>query len=277
MKTNNSILLYDDHCPLCVAYTSLFVKYGLLLRENRVPFSQAPASLLNQIDVEKAKDEIPLIDPANHRVHYGFDALIHILGERFPLVERIGRLKPVNVLMKKIYKLISMNRKVVVAVKCGTGEIDCAPSFNLFYRTLFILMIIGGAWAMLPAIHYQVLSQLSFYNASYHQLQTAALLLLIINYAAAVRLPLYKAFEYLGQHAMLCLLFLLLISPLLIAGTFIDLSPALILGYGIPVCVLIIKEYVRRMRFVERFSKQVLLLSINNTSLLFFAAYLFMN
>jgi len=38
METTDKILVYDDACPLCVAYTGAFVKTGLLTAEGRKSF-----------------------------------------------------------------------------------------------------------------------------------------------------------------------------------------------------------------------------------------------
>ena len=59
METSR-VLLYDDYCPLCSWYSGLFVKFGLLDAENRIPFSKADIEILTSIDVEKGRDEIPL-------------------------------------------------------------------------------------------------------------------------------------------------------------------------------------------------------------------------
>ena len=65
MKRDNKVLLYDDYCPLCSWYSGLFVKYGLLDASSRVAFSTADIKMLTSIDIEKAKDEIPLFDKNN--------------------------------------------------------------------------------------------------------------------------------------------------------------------------------------------------------------------
>jgi len=82
---NNKILLYDDYCPLCSWYSGLFVKFGLLSPENRVPFSKADIAILTSIDVEKGRDEIPFIDIETGVTVYGVDTLLEILGKKLLL------------------------------------------------------------------------------------------------------------------------------------------------------------------------------------------------
>jgi predicted DCC family thiol-disulfide oxidoreductase YuxK len=275
MKTSNKILVYDDHCPLCVWYTGLFVKYGLLSAENRIAFSGAPESLLSQIDFDKGKNEIPLIDAGNGEVVYGLDALLSILGQNFPLLKRLVLVKPFYWFFKKLYKLISFNRKVVVAIKCGKGEIDCSPEFSLKYRLLFILFSLLLALSLLPAAYNAVLPVLSVSTISTKQLLLAALLLASINYFLSFCFPREKRFEYLGQHAMMSLLFLLAMAPLMIAGRFIQAPSIVLIPYLSLVAIFLTKEYIRRMRFVGRPANRPLTFVLNMGSSLVFACYLF--
>jgi hypothetical protein len=78
----SKILIYDDNCPLCTWYSSLFVAWGLLPPEGRKPFSSVEPSLLLSIDLDKSRNEIPLLDTKSGKVLYGIDALLDILGQR---------------------------------------------------------------------------------------------------------------------------------------------------------------------------------------------------
>src|SRR5689334_12403294 len=126
------ILLYDDHCPLCSWYSGLFVKFGLVSAENRVPFSEADIEILTSIDIERGKDEIPFLDKRTGITLYGIDTLLEILGQQAPFIRSIGNFRPVKWFLQRLYKLVSYNRKVIVARKCGTGRFDCSPAFNVF-------------------------------------------------------------------------------------------------------------------------------------------------
>jgi predicted DCC family thiol-disulfide oxidoreductase YuxK len=275
MKTSNKILVYDDHCPLCVWYTGLFVKYRLLSAENRIAFSVAPESLLSQIDFDKGKNEIPLIDTEKGEVVYGLDALLLILGQNFPPVKKFASVKPVYWFLKKLYKLVSLNRKVVVAKKCGKGEIDCSPEFNIKYRLLFISFSLLLAMSLLPAAYHAVRPVLSVSAISTKQLLVAALLLASINYLFSFCFPREKRFEYLGQHAMMGLLFLLAMAPLPIAASLIQVPSIILFLYLALVAIFLTKEYTRRMRFVGSPANRPLTLVLNTGSSLLFTWYIF--
>jgi len=277
MKTSNKILLYDDFCPLCAWYSGLFVKYKLLAPENRQPFSTASEKLISLIDFEKGRNEIPLVDPANGTVVYGVDALLSILGNPLPFIEKIGKIKPVHWLLTKLYKFVSYNRKVVVARKCGTGRIDCSPEFNIPYRLLLVLLSLTIMILSIGAVHTGILSHISFYTITKEQLVLATLFLTSISYAAAFISPLRKTIEFFGQASMLTILTALSLIPLLLLNNFITLPGWLMLSYLGIVALMIGKEYFRRMQFIETISKQLPLVFIHTASMGLFICYLFIS
>jgi predicted DCC family thiol-disulfide oxidoreductase YuxK len=94
MTLPNKIILYDDVCPLCKAYTNGFVALGWLLPEHRIGFSEAPEALLNRIDLDRARHEIPLYDTESGETLYGKEALFFILGAAIPLLKPLFRWAP---------------------------------------------------------------------------------------------------------------------------------------------------------------------------------------
>ncbi len=275
MKTDNKILLYDDYCPLCTWYSGLFVKFGLLHDRNRIAFSKAAPSVLTAIDIEKGKDEIPLFDPATNRTVYGIDALLEILGQGIPLIGRIGNIKPVNWFLKKTYKLISYNRKVIVARKCGPGIFDCSPEFNSLYRTIFIAFFLVFNSLMLLPLHDHFLSHLSFYHLNSLQLQVAHFIFIGINCFLAIFLGRITAFEYIGQVTVLALVCVLLASTLMLINSAVMLPDWLILFCLVLVTCLITKEYFRRMKYAAIIATHKPVVIINIICLSLFLSYLF--
>ena len=69
------------------------------------------------IDVQRASNEIALVDNENKTVLYGIDSLLKVIGFSFPWMEKVGNWKPINFLLKKLYSFISYNRKVIMPSK----------------------------------------------------------------------------------------------------------------------------------------------------------------
>lgn len=263
MENNDKILVYDDACPLCVAYTSAFVKTGLLTAEGRQSFSDVSAELLHTINYQRSKNEIPLLDPVTNKVWYGIDALLEIFGSKYPIIKTIGHYKPVNWLLKKLYSFISYNRKVIVAAKASPLKIDCSPSFNLFYRVLFMLVFLVANTLMLYPVHQHLLSKIPEYSLTASQLFLVHTVMVAINCILALFLPKQTAIEYLGQVNMLTLVTNLLLLPLLITGAYLNLHHWVNYLYLGLLTIVIFNEYFRRMDYAEIFNRHKIIMAIN--------------
>ena len=270
----NKILVYDDYCPLCTWYSDLFVKYKFIEAENRVPFSTVKPEILNAIDVDKAKDEIPLFDDETKETQYGIDALLAILGQRWPAIKSIGNHTGAKFFLKRLYKLVSYNRKVIVAKRCGDGRFDCSPGFNIFYRILFMALFFLFNSSMLYPLHYNLFTHVSFYHLSFYQLQLSHMTLVGINCFLAMCLTPPQSIEYLGQVNMLALVTILLLVPIMVISIAASLE-WLILAYFIFLTAFVIREYFRRMTYANITREHNGIVAINFVCLIIFLAYVF--
>jgi predicted DCC family thiol-disulfide oxidoreductase YuxK len=236
--TSDKIIIYDDSCPLCCWYTDAFVSTGLLKKENRLSFSQLPdESLIKQLDIEKSKDEIPLLDSAGGPTIYGIDSLLEILGSRWPWMKTVAHIGPINWFLKRLYKLVSYNRRVIVATPStpSTG-FDCTPHFNLFYRCLYLtlaLVIGGGSIAIFLLLNFPPFVTWS--------IGTGILLLLL----AGADKPFEDRIHYWGVMVTPLLLMGLMLLPAL-------LWPGLKLVLGLPAAFLGGRMLWRRWHLAER-------------------------
>lgn len=270
----NKILIYDDNCPLCCWYSGEFVRFGFLTEDGRKAFSSLDPSLLSRIDFEKSRNEIPLLDTENGQVLYGIDALLEILDSKIPFIKKGGNIPPVKWFIKKLYKFISCNRKVIVAKKCGSGTIDCAPDLNYFYRFVFMLVFLLMNTAMLFPLHHIVFTKLSYYSLSIFQMQAAHFVFVIINCSLAFSLSKEKAYEYLGQVNMLAVITIAALIPLMLLNLFIQ-NEWMDTLYLVFLAAVIFKEYIRRMDYAGILIKNKWLVSINLLALTGFFLYVF--
>lgn len=271
----NKLLIYDDNCPLCQWYSEQFVRFGFLSKEGRVPFSTLEEKYLLQINFERSRNEIPLLDTQTGEVIYGIDALLEILGAKIPFIKTIGKFKPVHWFLHKLYKFISYNRKVIVAVKCGPGAIDCAPDFNYGYRGLFMALFLLLNTVLLFPFHKIILSPLPFYHISIWQLQSAHLALVVMNCLLSLRFSWQKMFDYLGQVNMLALLTNLFLVPLFVLVKLTGAYPFIIMGWLSIVAIIIFKEYLRRMEYTGVLQNHKWIASLNMAGMTVFILYLF--
>lgn len=140
MKTlHQHVIVYDQECPLCQAYTGVFVKSGMLATDGRLPFHELKAESYPQLDVARSRDEIALIDQTTGRVTYGIDSLFTIIGNSFPVLKPLFHLKSFHLTVRHLYFFISYNRKVIAPAPVFESEKSCTPTFNSTYRWAYII------------------------------------------------------------------------------------------------------------------------------------------
>lgn len=140
-KLENHTLIYDNNCPMCVAYSAGFTYTNLLDKNSREGFSEMSQESQNLIDENRAKNEIAIIDHHQNKVFYGIDSILLIIGNSFPFLVKIAKFPPFYWLLKNLYKLISYNRKQIFPANSYEND-SCVPDFNLKYRIFYI----GFVW-----------------------------------------------------------------------------------------------------------------------------------
>ncbi|MDO8368691.1 MAG: hypothetical protein Q7T20_17970 [Saprospiraceae bacterium] len=145
----HKVIVYDDACPMCQAYTAGFIKAGWL--KERRGFANVSPELLAKIDFDRARHEIPLLDTKTGEVTYGLSALFLIIGERMPIFKPLFRSRWFRPLLYPLYQIITYNRRIIAGSGTPKTGCDCAPDVNLFYRWLYIsLAVMGGAALSFP-------------------------------------------------------------------------------------------------------------------------------
>ncbi len=139
MKTlTNHTLIYDAECPLCNAYTSQFIKQGLLDKNGRTAFANFDFENNKEIDKNLACNKIALVNSTNNEITYGIDSLLKVIGFSFPYIVKIGKQPLVYWFLNILYNFISFNRKMIAPGKNPQNS-ACNPTQNLKYRLAFIV------------------------------------------------------------------------------------------------------------------------------------------
>lgn len=139
MKTlSNHLILFDEECPMCMGYTQLFVKTGMLNQEGRVAYQKMPAEVCPIIDRQRAVNEIALVNIQNGEVTYGIKSIFKVIGHSLPFLKPLFTFSPFIWLMEKFYAFISYNRKVIIPAAIKKEGLQ--PSFKLSYRLIYLLV-----------------------------------------------------------------------------------------------------------------------------------------
>ena len=144
-------LIYDDACPMCKAYTAGFKRVGWC---NRTAFSGVvqraiPAGL----DLDRARHEIPLVDPETGEVYYGLDAMTRVMAAGVPALRPVLRSHLLHALLTPLYKIITYNRRVIAGTHAPAVGFDCAPDRHRGWRWTYItVMVAFTVWLGLPGL-----------------------------------------------------------------------------------------------------------------------------
>ncbi|MBC5864132.1 DCC1-like thiol-disulfide oxidoreductase family protein [Flavobacterium turcicum] len=250
MRTlTNQTLLYDKDCPLCRVYTSGFIKARMLDENGKKPYCQLSDEEQNFIDVNRASNEIALVDNENKTVIYGIDSLLKVIGFSFPWMERIGNLKPIKFFLKKLYSFISYNRKVIIPSKIKKEiKLQCVPDFNFKYRILYILF----AMTITTFVLYNFSDSISILPNS----TITRELILVFGQIVFQSLFLIKfdkkiILNYIGNLMTVSLMGSLLLLPILILNLVVNIPELINLGWFGTTVLLMLVEHSRRIKLLE--------------------------
>lgn len=250
MKTlEHQTLLYDEDCPLCQAYTSGFIKTGMLDEQGRKPYAEIGDEEEIFLDTERAANEIALIDTKNKTAIYGIDSLLKVIGNSFPLIETVGNFKPVHYFLRKLYSFISYNRKVIIpSPQSENAKLKCEPTFSFKYRILYLLFAIGVTTVVL----YQcaaLIPQLP--PNSYARELMLATGQILFQGVFLIGFDKKTILNYFGNLMTVSLFGCLLLAPVILLSKVIEINSFIVLiWFGITVLA-ILREHYRRIALLK--------------------------
>jgi len=146
------LVIYDADCPVCEAYTKGFVKLGLLAPEARQSNQTfQDQNIIDRLDPERMRHELPLVDLEGPEVRYGVDALLTVIGFRFPRFAQLIQQTFLYGWAKKLYAFVSYNRRIMIPAEPERWQLlDFAPRFHMGHR----LALIGLLFGIVGLIHW---------------------------------------------------------------------------------------------------------------------------
>lgn len=192
-------------------------KCGLLEGQNRISFSELSQSqFANHLDFHKAKHEIPLVDLNGGKTLYGLEALIFILSQKLPIIDKIFTIRVIRSFFLALYNVVSYNRRIIIPAKPTVTGFDCTPDFSLFYRLVFLTISIIGS-VLVTYMFGQSLNQgMNISNGGMQMLAIAGtgwiLQILAVLILPVPFLP-RKRIDYIGHLGVIMLIGVLVLLP----------------------------------------------------------------
>ncbi|TCD11497.1 DUF393 domain-containing protein [Pedobacter frigidisoli] len=248
MKTlQNHVILFDNECPMCYAYTKAFIKVGMLPGNGREAYQNMPIAICPLIDKQRAANEIALVNTANGEVTYGISSLFKIIGNAMPVFKPLFQFSPFIWIMTKFYAFISYNRKVIIPA--DVKEDGVQPSFKILYRIVYLLLT-WLATAYILTVYAHLLTDFVPLGGKYREYlicggQMVFQGIIIFFYKKE------KLWEYLGNMMTISFAGSMLLLPVIILAKYFHIMPVIFILYFLLVAGLMFLEHLRRSKILK--------------------------
>lgn len=248
MKTlNNHVILFDNECPMCYAYTKAFVKTGMLPQNGREAYQEMPSNVCPLVNHQKAADEIALVNTETGEVTYGIRSLFKIIAYAIPFFKPLFLFGPFVYMMQKLYAFISYNRKVIIPVAIKENSLQ--PTFKLHYRIVFLLFTWMVTACILTAYAHLITDFVPSGSKYREYLICGGQLFfqgLVITFYRKEKL-----WDYLGNMMAISFAGALLLFPIVVLSKYFNFQPLFFLLYFLMVAGLMFLEHVRRSKLLK--------------------------
>ncbi|QIL39239.1 DUF393 domain-containing protein [Pedobacter sp. HDW13] len=248
MKTlQNHVILFDNECPMCYAYTQTFIKTGMLDKKGREAYQNMPANICPLVDRQRAANEIALVNTLTGEVTYGIQSLFKIISHALPIFKTLFSFGPFVYLMQKFYAFISYNRKIIIPAKVKVNTTQ--PSFKIQYRIAYLLFTwLVTAYILTAYAH--LLTRFVPLGASYREYlicggQMFFQGIIILFYQKD------NLWDYLGNMMTISFTGALLFLPMLVASHYFQINPILFILYFLMIAGLMFLEHLRRSKILN--------------------------
>jgi hypothetical protein len=260
MRTlNNHLILYDAECPMCQLYTNAFTRSGMLDPNGRAPYQDIPPAACPLVDLQRAVNEIALIDTKTGEVKYGIESLFKVIGHSFPLFRPLFSWRPFLWIMRKVYAFISYNRKVIIpppaytpapatAATPTTKPDTLQPAFRLRYRLAWLVTTVIIAAAILTR-YAHLLTGILPPGGPWREYLICTGQILCQGMVVSIIAP-AKRWDYLGNMMTISLAGSLALAPVLAIAALTHLPPIAATGWFLIVADLMLLEHIRRTKLL---------------------------
>lgn len=244
MITNHKLLI-DKHCPMCKAYGYCFTKLGIISEDTVRPYQDIETDFSKDIDMERARNEIALLDTESRKSVYGLNAMIKIVSHNSELLRLILNFGPIHFVLNLIYKFISYNRKIVIPIDStvGCGK-SCAPDFHLGYRWAYLIFTAIFTGVVLSNYFTTIFSHFKLTQLWYTEFIICFAQIVWQGLLARI-LAKGKVMDYLGNMSSVSNMGAFLLLPMLLLSNFFASWSILLIYFAIVVGLMFFEHIIR--------------------------------
>ena len=210
----NKLIVYDSNCKVCSSLRNIVARFTSIPEEKIKAYKDLSPELTGNVDPEKFKNVMALIDTAGGETMYGSNGIAYALASEYKTVEVLFRFRPAFNVFNYLYKIQAYNRYIIATPK-STFQCDCLPDRVLKYRlgyiavTLILSVVLTAAFGISLQTHFPLLTQ-----------GEAAMQMLLIagtGWVLQILLSLAilggKALDYIGHLGSIMVVGLLILVP----------------------------------------------------------------
>src|SRR5690242_7350590 len=112
-SVENKLIIYDSNCKVCSSLKDVILKLTSISEDKVRAYSDLNANLSAQIDPERFKNVMALIDTAGSTTIYGAEGVAYIFSSQYKIVDFALRFKPLFKLFNFLYHTLSYNRYII--------------------------------------------------------------------------------------------------------------------------------------------------------------------
>ncbi|MEM6804452.1 MAG: DCC1-like thiol-disulfide oxidoreductase family protein [Bacteroidota bacterium] len=140
----NKSVIYDGACSLCIRSKNSLISLGFVKKEHVWAYQEMPDAHIPQVDYERFRNEMALIDLDGGPTMYGPEAISYLLSEKLSFLKRVFAIPLFYQIFAFIYRIVSYNRTAIIApnskkIRCASCEPDTPDN----YRWLWISFALG--------------------------------------------------------------------------------------------------------------------------------------
>jgi hypothetical protein len=156
------LIVYDNHCGVCLLGVKLISKMGLIKPESKVELSAHETNDITcNIDPQRACDEMAVINKTTREIQYGTEGYALLIAERFPLLTALSKSKILVNIVNPIYLLFASNRRIIAPLKIS--QANCTPTLKKGYR-LFMIVFLGIFATLITYEKGEILSSVNVFS-----------------------------------------------------------------------------------------------------------------
>lgn len=210
----NKLIIYDSNCKVCSSFRDIVLKFTSIPEAKVKAYKDLNADLSRQVNPDKFKNVMALIDTTGGQTIYGAEGVAYIFASQYKIADFLFRFKFVLWLFNFFYKTQAYNRYIIATPK-SNFMCDCFPDRVVKYRISYIIM------TLLISILLTALFGISlkgfFVNMSSAEAATQMLLMAGTGWVLQILLAIVvlrdKALDYIGHLGSIMVVGLSILVP----------------------------------------------------------------